>query len=146
MSSLINEELRRLVAYRADHLCEYCLIHESDGLLDFQVDHIISRKHGGATESQNLAYACPFCNRQKGSDLGTILPSSGKLIRFFHPRNDTWSVHFKLREATIEPLTEIAEGTIRILGFNHPDRLLERQLLISIGRYPSISALARLRI
>jgi hypothetical protein len=146
MSSLINEELRLLVAYRADHLCEYCLIHESDGLLDFQVDHIISRKHGGATEAQNLAYAWPFCNRQKGSDLGTIMASSRKLIRFFNPRNDKWPAHFKLNVATIEPLSEIAEGTIRILGFNHPDRLLERQLLISIGRYPSIPALARLRI
>jgi hypothetical protein len=145
MSSLISEDLRRLVALRADHLCEYCLIHEGDGLLDFQVDHIISRKHGGATTSQNLAYACPFCNRQKGSDLGTVMAPSGRLIRFFHPRSDIWADHFKISGPMIEPLTEIAGGTIRILGFNHPDRLLERQLLISIGRYPSIPALARLR-
>jgi 5-methylcytosine-specific restriction endonuclease McrA len=48
MSSLISEELRRQVAARADHLCEYCLIHEEDGLLSFQVEHIMSRKHGGA--------------------------------------------------------------------------------------------------
>jgi 5-methylcytosine-specific restriction endonuclease McrA len=78
MSSLIHEELRRMVARRADQLCEYCLLHEDDGLLDFQVDHIISRKHGGAAELGNLAFACPFCNRQKGSD--TNSGSSGKLV------------------------------------------------------------------
>lgn len=37
-----------------------------------QVDHIISEKHGGATEEHNLAYACSYCNRNKGSDIGSI--------------------------------------------------------------------------
>jgi hypothetical protein len=32
MRSDISEALRRLVAERADHLCEYCLVHEADGL------------------------------------------------------------------------------------------------------------------
>lgn len=40
-------ELRRLVSDRAAHLCEYCLYPEGDGL-GFQVDHIISVKHGGS--------------------------------------------------------------------------------------------------
>lgn len=46
----------------------------------------------------------------------------------------------------IEPLSDIGEGTTRILGFNHEDRIVEREALIKIGRYPSIAALARLRI
>jgi hypothetical protein len=37
---------------------------------------------------------------------------------------------------TIEPLTPIGEVTARILGFNEPERLIERQLLRFIGRYP----------
>ena len=145
MSSLISEELRRQVAARADHLCEYCLIHEEDGLLSFQVDHIMSRKHGGPTELENLAFACAFCNRQKGSDLGTVVPGTRNLVRFFNPRSDAWAEHFRLVGGTIEPLSQIGEGTARILGFNEPDRLLERELLIRIGRYPSIAALARVR-
>ena len=70
MSSYVSAELRRLVASRANGLCEYCLIHESDAYLGCQVDHIISEKHGGPTESANLAYACACCNRAKGRDPG----------------------------------------------------------------------------
>jgi hypothetical protein len=44
----ISLELRRLVANRADSLCEYCLIPDADGV-GFQIDHIISVKHGGVT-------------------------------------------------------------------------------------------------
>jgi 5-methylcytosine-specific restriction endonuclease McrA len=50
MPSYVNEQLRRLVALRAEHLCEYCLIHEEDTFYGCEVDHIISLKHGGPTE------------------------------------------------------------------------------------------------
>jgi hypothetical protein len=47
MSSYVSAELRRLVANRANHKCEYCLIHEEDTFFGCEVDHIISLKHGG---------------------------------------------------------------------------------------------------
>lgn len=59
----ISEELRRLVATRADYLCEYCLIHKDDTFLGCEIDHIISLKHGGTNDEDNLAHACAFCNR-----------------------------------------------------------------------------------
>lgn len=68
MSSYVSAALRRLVAVRADALCEYCLMHEDDAVFGCEFDHIISEKHGGATDAENLAYACAFCNRAKGSD------------------------------------------------------------------------------
>lgn len=43
---------------------------------------------------------------------------------------------------TIVPLTPVGEVTARILGFNHVDRLLERQELQKLGRYPTTEALA----
>jgi hypothetical protein len=55
MSSGISEPLHRLVAERACHVCEYCLIHERDTFWGCEVDHIISRKHGGSHSSENLA-------------------------------------------------------------------------------------------
>lgn len=57
MGSYVPTELRRLVAERADHICEYCLIHERDTYAGCQVDHVISEKHGGPTEADNLALA-----------------------------------------------------------------------------------------
>ncbi len=113
-----SEALRRLVSRRAEHLCEYCLIDIADTFFGGEVDHIVSVKHGGATEAENLAYTCQPCNRNKGSDLGSIYWPSGQLVRFFNPRTDHWTDHFALLGAFIHPLTAIGEVTARILDFN----------------------------
>jgi hypothetical protein len=140
----ISEELRRLVAERADRICEYCLISEADRSSSYQVDHIISVKHGGSTTPDNLAYACIYCNLQKGSALGSIVWRTGELVRFFNPRRDFWGEHLRLDEAVIQTLTDIGEVTARIFDFNNEDRILERQALIAVSRYPSASALRRM--
>jgi HNH endonuclease len=139
----IKVELRRLVSDRAAYLCEYCLYPEGDGL-GFQVDHIISVKHGGATTADNLCYACIFCNLQKGTDLGSINWQTVELVRFFNPRRDFWGEHFRLDEAVIVHQTDIGEVTARILDFNSDERIVERQALIASGQYPSESALKQI--
>ncbi|HWP43715.1 MAG TPA: HNH endonuclease signature motif containing protein [Blastocatellia bacterium] len=145
MSSYISEDLRHLVAHRADYLCEYCPVHEDDTFFGCQVDHIISLKHGGSTEPDNLAYACVFCNRYKGSDIASIATTSGSLVRFFNPRIDRWSDHFRLKGSMIEPLTEVGEATARILRFNSVERTLEREALIEVDRYPTEAAVMRMQ-
>lgn len=144
MSSYVPVALRRLVRARADSLCEYCLIHEDDAFFGCEVDHIISEKHGGQTEADNLSYACAFCNRAKGSDVGSIMLASGTLTRFFNPRTDAWANHFFLDEVRIVPLSDIGDVTVRILDFNNPDRLLERKTLQAMSRYPTSAALLRI--
>src|SRR5437868_10451723 len=101
MTTYISADMRLLVASRAGYVCEYCLIHEEDTYLGCQVDHIISEKHGGPTVADNLAYACTFCNRAKGSDIGS-LSVAGHFERFFNPRSDRWTEHFVLVGNRIE--------------------------------------------
>ncbi len=55
MVSYIPTTLKRLVYERAGGVCEYCLIPETAVLAAHEVDHIISKKHGGQTELDNLA-------------------------------------------------------------------------------------------
>jgi 5-methylcytosine-specific restriction endonuclease McrA len=134
-TTYISAELRRSVVDRADRICEYCRIHEDDTFFGCHIDHVISEKHGGATEADNLALACTFCNLHKGSDISS-LTADQVLTRFFNPRTDRWSEHFALVGTIIEPLTPIGEVTARIFEFNSSERLLERQALIAVGRYP----------
>jgi hypothetical protein len=136
MTTYVAADLRRLVESRANHLCEYCLIHEDDTYLGCQVDHVISEKHGGPTDADNLSYACTFCNRAKGTDVGSIAPSTGEFSRFFNPRTDHWADHFSLNGVVIESRTPIGEATVRLLGYNEPERILERKTIRDIGRYP----------
>lgn len=129
MARWISAELRQTIVDRANQLCEYCLIAEADTFYGCQVDHIISLKHGGSSTSNNLAYACALCNRAKGSDIGSIA-TSGEFTRFFNPRTDHWSEHFRFEGATVQPLTAIGEVTARIFGFNESARLHEREEII----------------
>jgi hypothetical protein len=110
------------------------LIHKSDTHLGCQVDHVISEKHGGQTEADNLAFSCALCNRAKGTDLGSTT-SAGEFVRFFKPRVDHWEDHFRTEGSHIEPKTAIGEVTIKILQLNAVERLMERELLLRIGRY-----------
>jgi len=142
--SYIAKALRQLVINRAEGVCEYCLIHENDTFYGCQVDHIISEKHGGLTTADNLAYACTFCNRYKGSDVGSIVLRTGEFSRFFNPRIDQWADHFTLDNGIIVALTDIGMVTVNILDFNNPERLLERQALQTMGCYPSVAALKRM--
>jgi hypothetical protein len=118
-SSYISTALRRTVVHRAKGLCEYCLIYEDDTHFGCQVDHIISEKHGGPTEEDNLAYACLFCNRYKVSDIGSIDWESGEFSRFYNPLKDRWRDHFALDGVRILAITKIGRVTSRILDFNH---------------------------
>jgi hypothetical protein len=145
MSTDISELLRHQVVERAYHVCEYCLLHEDDTFWGCEIDHIISRKHDGATEAGNLAYACAVCNSYKGSDIATLVGQPPKLTRLFHPRSDRWLDHFQLNAVLIEPLGEAGRATVKLLRLNDSERLAERSGLAESGRYPSIGALARMK-
>jgi 5-methylcytosine-specific restriction endonuclease McrA len=69
VASDVDDELRSAVTKRADGRCEYCLIQEEDAGFLHQVDHIVSRKHGGISTLENLALAGVICNRYKGTDI-----------------------------------------------------------------------------
>jgi hypothetical protein len=133
----ITEALRNEVARRAHYRCEYCLIHEDDIAFRPHIDHIVSRKHGGLSDIDNLAYACVICNRSKGSDVAAINDRSGEIVRLFHPRGDLWTDHFQLDGHRIRALSDAGAATAGLLRFNAPERLAERSLLQSLGSYPT---------
>lgn len=131
----VRDDLRAMVAQRAGMRCEYCLIHVDDASFAHEVDHILSRQHGGETIAENLAFACMVCNRLKGANL-TSVSSSGEIVRLFNPRLDDWQSHFKLEGAIIQPLSTIGEVTTRLLRLNEADRVVERFRFQGLGSYP----------
>ena len=80
MASEVSDALRHRVAERAYRVCEYCLVHEDDLYHGCEVDYIHSLKHGGPTRADNLAFACFHCNRNKGTDFGSISPSVSEFV------------------------------------------------------------------
>lgn len=133
MSEYVSRKDRELIIARAENRCEYCRMPQQFALFTFQVDHIVSLKHGGQTSSDNLAWSCGCCNANKGTDLGTMLDDSDVIVRFYHDRKDLWLEHFEVSEGFIYPKTKIGRATVKIFRFNDVERILERKLLIEGG-------------
>ena len=86
------------------------------------LEHIIPKDLGGLTDLDNLALSCSHCNRRKWTKIDGIDLQSGKRVRIFHPRIDTWAEHFQLDRETgqIYGLTAIGRITVEELGMNEP--------------------------
>ncbi len=138
MSQRVSAKLRLQVQREAAGRCEYYLIHEDDSYAAHQIDHILARKHGGATTQNNLAYACLLCNRYKGSDVAALDPDRQEIVPLFHPRRQQWKAHFSLQGAMIVPLSRVGRATVALLRINSPERIFERQELIEAGRYGQV--------
>lgn len=135
--SSIPERVRRQIQERAQGRCEYCLIHEADMYYPHEADHVVAEKHGGPTSLDNLAWACFYCNRFKGSDLASIDPTSQKAVFLFHPREHRWHHHFRLNGVLIEGITPSGRATAALLHLNDPERVAYRLGLVDIGHYPT---------
>jgi hypothetical protein len=136
--SYIPTSLRLFVEDRAHFCCEYCLLHKDDHYWSHEVDHIYATKHGGDTVEANLCLSCVDCNRHKGSDIASIDPLTKTPVFLFHPRLNHWHEHFELADGVIEGLSVQGRATARLLHFNDLERVIERQALIQLGRYPRI--------
>ncbi|MCC6726976.1 MAG: HNH endonuclease [Saprospiraceae bacterium] len=129
MSQRVPNSVKLLVGTRALFRCEYCQMLESDSFLPFEIDHIVSQKHGGGNELENLAYACPHCNQYKGTDLTTFLSSYKDIVAIFNPREQAWADHFYMENGEIIAKSRVAEATIKLLRLNEPERLIIRRIL-----------------
>ena len=134
--SRISAALRREVRERAKECCEYCLVAESEVVFPHEPDHLIARKHGGSTVSENLALACFDCNRFKGTDIASVDLVTGEVVSLFNPRTQSWSDHFQLEGGRIVPLTATGRVTEQLLRLNLPIRIEIRQRLAALGNYP----------
>ena len=140
MSQYVPLQLRREVRQRAGQHCEYCLIHEDDALLPHEPDHVIAVKHGGETSAGNLAWTCFLCNRAKGSDLASIDPQTGEVVRLYSPRRDVWAEHFSLDDSgAIFGQSPSGRATTSLLKFNRPEQIEIRQIMIDSGLYPPLT-------
>ena len=133
MTTRPSKKLRQLVIARADDRCEYCLMPQAFVASTHQVDHVIAEKHGGKTESENLALSCMLCNLRKAADIASLDPDSGKLTPLFHPREMAWKEHFSLVESKIVGLTPVGQTTANFLQLNSTERIIERSALASAG-------------
>jgi len=128
----ISESIRQNVRKRANNKCEYCWIPDHVTHFSHQVDHIIPPRHGGNDEMQNLAWACFYCNNNKGTDIASYDMASRKPAFLYNPYYDEWSEHFEARDGYIAGKTPKGRATVRLLKMNDYKRVQIRKALIDI--------------
>jgi hypothetical protein len=130
----MNRLTRELVISRAGGRCEYCqLPQQAAPYVSFHVEHIQATQHVNDDSPDNLAFACPDCNRYKGPNLTTLTEDSREVISLFHPRHDRWEEHFQFQNELLIGLTETGRATIRLLQMNNNERLEMRAALMEAG-------------
>ena len=123
--------LRAFVVNRSAGRCEYCQLPQKFFTELFQIEHIVSRQHRGASIESNLAVACARCNLHKGPNIAGIDPQTEELVRLFNPRIDAWLDHFQHgSNGEISGKTAIGRTTIYVLDMNAARRV-ELRLAIS---------------
>lgn len=139
----ISKSLRSLVASRAEHLCEYCTAPKAYAPSPFTIDHVKPLSLGGATEAENLAYACEICNGSKSDKTDAIDPDTGLETPLFNPRTDLWKDHFTWNQDDLEILgiTTTGRVTVLTLQMNHQAVVNMRILLKMVGEHPPLSTI-----
>ena len=124
---------REWLLKRARNRCEYCHIPQGFASMGLHVDHVIAQQHRGGHGVENLAMACPVCNRNKGPCIASIDPNDFRIQPLFNPRTQTWAAHFRVRGDKIIGITPIGRATANLLGFNAQTALTLRRHLLKLG-------------
>lgn len=90
----VSPAKRKIVAERAQFLCEYCFSPRKYSPQSFSVEHILPKSKKGSDDLDNLALACQGCNSFKSDKTEAIDDLSGRKVMLYNPRKDVWSRHF----------------------------------------------------
>jgi hypothetical protein len=117
------------VRWRAGHACEYGGLRKAEAELRHQIDHVVAQQHLVDDSFENLALACGFCNRHKGTNLSGVDPETGAVLTLFNPRTDRWPDHFRRSGAHVVGLTARGRATVIVLAMNAREQLQRRSVL-----------------
>jgi hypothetical protein len=136
----LTAQQRREVRERARGCCEYCRNQVRFAMAPFAIDHIVPRSAGGATHTDNLAFACASCNAHKHNKTSAADPVSGDVAPLYHPRRDRFQDHFTWNGDFTRILGTTPQGraTVDALQMNHEGVVSLRRLLQQAGQHPPI--------
>ena len=126
------------VRARAEDRCGYCLAPQHLVYGWLEIEHIVSRAHGGSDDESNLWLACRFCNNYKNDQLDGLDEDTAQRVRLFDPSRDRWKDHFGWDADKIRIVGRTAPGrvTIACLQMNNDLALEVRRFWVVAGWHP----------
>ncbi|MGE0128880.1 MAG: HNH endonuclease [Blastocatellales bacterium] len=138
MSGKIPEDVKARVRASARQRCGYCLAQQRYTLHVLEIEHIIAKAKGGSDDESNLWLACRLCNNGKGVQTHARDPLTGRRVKLFNPRTQSWRRHFNWSENGIEIIgrTAIGRATVTALNLNNEIALVVRRNWVRAGWHP----------
>ena len=134
----LTDSLKKSVAKRANHCCEYCFSQARFATQSFSIEHIKPRVQKGETTLNNLALACQGCNAHKYTKTTAYDSITQKIAALYHPRQQQWSEHFKWNHdfSLIIGISPTGRATTEALRLNRNGVVNLRQILYQAGEHP----------
>lgn len=82
----LSKQLKKTVAERANHCCEYCFSQARFATQSFSIEHIKPLSKNGKTTLNNLALTCQGCNAHKYNKITAYDLITQKTVTLYHPR------------------------------------------------------------
>jgi hypothetical protein len=73
---------------------------------------VVARQDGGKTTLENVAFSCLHCNAHKGPNVAGTDQQTGRIVRLFDPRKDSWTERFGWSGATLIGFTTIGRRSL----------------------------------
>jgi len=97
---------------------------------------VIPANKGGKSVAQNLALACPHCDRQKWDFVEAPVPATNHSAPLFNPRTQRWADHFVFWGYRVVGITPTGKATAELLKLNHDPKVRVREIEQSLGLFP----------
>ncbi len=138
MSKYISDELRHRVREQAANRCGYCLSPQHLVLGTLEIEHIVPRSKGGASEESNLWLACRLCNNFKSDQTESVDPQTNQRLPLFNPRQQAWADHFFWSDdgTRILGATPYGRVTVVALQLNNLVAVMVRRNWVAAGWHP----------
>ena len=126
------------VRVRAGDRCGYCLASQHLVFGWLEIEHIVSRAHGGSDDESNLWLACRFCNNYKNDQLDGLDDETAQRVRLFDPSRDHWAEHFDWDADGIRVVgrTPMGRVTVASLRMNNKLAVTVRRSWVAAGWHP----------
>lgn len=138
MGARLSVDLQRQLVEADDHCCAYCQTCTANSGQPLTVDHIVPVSQGGATQFENLCFACRQCNEFKGAQHAGVDPLTGERTPLFNPRRELWETHFSWDDGytRVVGLTAVGRATVIALNMNNEVVVQARHRWVAVGWHP----------
>lgn len=134
----IKKDLEEKIRRQAKNRCGYCLNPQELMPYKLEIEHLIPKSLGGASNEENLWLACRECNAHKASKIEAVDNLTGKTVKLFNPRRQIWNEHFEFSDNNTQIIGKTACGraTVESLQLNNFYQTTARSIWVEMNRFP----------